>query len=219
MKIKCGDLLQIKSDNPDGSTCLYGEVGPGKRSVIESNVSITREYEVFLLNDSQTTYEEYPQWIDKRCIMYHYPIRNANDFHSAWISMGFQPIINGTTCVRFEKLMIDDLNNNTDSSSSFDCVSSLSSNSEDEDDEDIRSIDSFSSVEYCSSNSSLGTTSSFIVEDSTINEIISDQCECETCTETRDAVDAFDNRWFPQQDTSEHRIKSFVEQLEEKYAQ
>lgn len=194
MKIKCGDIVFI----PHVPETHFGEVGPGK---MRERTEVL--YEIFPLVPAEEGFFVYGDscWIPKKTIGEHYCVRSNEDFHHAWISLGFQPLVSEDQ-VRFEKLfehehVVDE-----------DCVDSLSSESETESGS-FRSNDSWSTEEE-----------EDLDEDSFIDDASSEhQCclpDCTVCQERRDTEYWFRRDWHPT-DPTETAVKSIIERIEEKY--
>lgn len=194
MKIKCGDVVFL----PYVQDTHFAEVGPGKSR---------EDYEVFALVPETTegffVYGE-ACWIPKKAIAEHYVVRTTEDFHRAWISLGFQPIVSDTD-VRFQKLF--DHEHVVDS----DCVDSLSSTSEPESESvvSIRSNDSWSTLED-------SETDSFVTDDDQEPDHQCPEENCSVCQERRDTEHWFRRRWNPS-DPTENAVKKIIERIEEKY--
>lgn len=202
MIIKTGDIVQFITSNDQ--TVGHGEIGPGKTYHDEHSVS----FEVFPME--QFKYAD-SQQIDFRQITKHFPVRKARDFYKAWVSLGYNPIVDSDE-VLFEPLFE---NNTTEEPVTepvflFKTVEDLWGEQESDDNRSLRSVDSFSTVF-----SSETETDSFVVEDPQ-DEFHEHDCDCTFCTTTKDSVRWFDQQWRPTDDT-ESKVKSFIEYLEEKY--
>lgn len=201
MKIKCGDILFL----PHVPETHFAEVGPGK---MRERTEIL--YEIFpLVPEEEEGFFVYGDscWVPKKAIGEHYSVRTKEDFHHAWISLGFQPIVSENQ-VRFEKLF--DHEHIVDS----DCVDSLSSASDTG--SSIRSNDSWS-TEY---NESLDEDLSDFIEDSSTQDHPCAACcttsDCTVCQERQDTERWFRRDWHPT-DPTETAVKSIIERIEEKY--
>lgn len=192
MKIKCGDVVFL----PYVQETHFAEVGPGK---------CRGNYEVFpLVPENQCFVYGEACWIPKKAIAEHHVVRTTEDFHRAWISLGFQPIVSEKE-VRFQKLF--DHEHVVDS----DCVDSLSSTSEPESESvvSIRSNDSWSTMED-------SDTDSFVTDDDQESEHQCQETNCPVCQERRDTEHWFRRQWHPA-DPTETAVKNIIEQIEEKY--
>ena len=192
MRIKCGDVIFL----PHVSDTHFAEVGPGKMrerdSVLYEIFPIVPEEGFYVYGDSC--------WIPKKAIGEHYSIRTKEDFHHAWISLGFQPLVSEND-IRFEKLfdhehIVDD-----------DCVDSLSSASDTETGS-IRSNDSWST----DLDQDLDQDLDDFIEDCSV------PCtsNCTMCQERQDTERWFRRDWHPT-DPTETAVKSIIERIEEKY--
>ena len=198
MRIKCGDVIFL----PHVPETHFAEVGPGKMreraSVLYEIFPIVPEEGFYVYGDSC--------WIPKKAIGEHYAVRSKEDFHHAWISLGFQPLVSEHD-IRFEKLfdhehIVDD-----------DCVDSLSSASDTETDS-IRSNDSWSTDEDLDENTDQDLDD--FIEDSTGQEHNCCLEDCTMCQERRDTEYWFRRDWHPT-DPTETAVKSIIERIEEKY--
>jgi len=198
MKIKCGDIVFL----PHVPETHFAEVGPGKMREISEVL-----YEIFPLVPTEESLFVYGDscWIPKKAIGEHYCVRSNEDFHHAWISLGFQPHVSEDQ-VRFEKLfehehVVDD-----------DYVDSLSSASDTETESivSVRSNDSWSTEEEEQD------LSDFIEDVSSGQEHNCCLQDCTVCQERRDTEHWFRRNWHPT-DPTETAVKSFIERIEEKY--
>jgi hypothetical protein len=192
MKIKCGDIVFL----PHVPETHFGEVGPGKFRESETVL-----YEIFPLvpDEGYFVYGD-SCWVPKEAIGEHYTVKSNEDFHYAWISLGFQPLVSEND-VRFEKLF--DHEHIVDS----DCVDSLSSDSDSV--VSMRSNDSWSTQE-----DDVSETDSFIDREDTVHET---SCPgCDMCQERQDTEYWFRRDWHPT-DPTESAVKSIIERIEEKY--
>ena len=192
MKTKCGDIVFL----PYVPETHFAEVGRGKLRE-EGNVF----YEVFPLVSSEGNRFVYGDscWIPKKAIAEHYTVRSNEDFHHAWISLGFQPLVSEND-VCFEKLFDHELVVDND------CVDSLSSESE--------SIVSIRSNDSWSTEGDLSETDSFIQDDDLEHN---SNCQgCAFCQERRDTERWFRYDWHPN-DPTETAVKTVIERIEEKY--
>lgn len=181
----------------------YGEVGPGRK---RDNDVMWFEVYAIERSDGLYAYSTEPVWVDHTRICKHFSVRKAEDFHKAWISLDFQPIVRENDVV-FEP-MFDNVLETTPTSFLFDSVENLFE--EDNDNASLRSVDSYSTEE-----SEDDETDSFIVYSDTESEHEHD-CECEYCDTTKQAVTWFDRDWKPTDET-EIKVKNFIEYLEQKY--
>lgn len=182
-------------------TISYGEVGPGRKR--DNHVVWFEVYPIERQPGGIYAYRTEPEWVDHTRICKHFSVRKAEDFHMAWISLEFKPIVSENDVV-FEPLFEDLSNNNT--TPLFDSMENLFE--EDDDDASLRSVDSYSTDE------SDYETDSFIAES---EQHESDQyCECEYCDTTKQSVKWFDRDWKPTDET-EIKVKTFIEYLEQKY--
>lgn len=192
MKIKCGDIIFC----PYVEDANFNEVGPGKMRD-SGNVF----YEIFPLVpvDDYFVYGD-SCWIPKKAVAEHYTVRSNEDFHHAWISLGFQPIVSEND-IRFEKLF--DHEHITDEY----YVDSLSSSSETE--SEIRSNDSWST------NDSDSEYDSFVDDSEVVNHCCCGE-NCQTCQERQDTERWFRRDWYPT-DPTENAVKTIIERIEQKY--
>lgn len=190
MKIKCGDIIYLPYINEH-----FAEVGPGK---VE-----TKMYEVYPIEPCSEdvnlyVYAKESIWIPKSAIAEHYTVRSHLDFHKAWISLGYQPEVEGDE-VRFRKLFEHEHNDDG-------AVDSLSSNSDTC--SDIRSNCSWSTIES-------GSNLSFVTDSHEPGEICEDPV-CDFCKQMGDNDRWFRYAWQPR-DPTESAVKSVIENIEEKY--
>lgn len=191
MKIKCGDIVFL----PHVPETHFAEVGPGK---MRERTEVL--YEIFPLVPTEESLFVYGDscWIPKKAIGEHYTVKSNEDFHHAWISLGFQPHVSDDQ-VRFEKLfehehIVDD------------CVDSLSSESDTE--SSFRSNDSWSTEEE-------DEDLSDFIEDTELEHTCCPE-DCTVCQERRDTEYWFRRNWHPT-DPTETAVKSIIERIEEKY--
>ena len=198
MIIKTGDIIAFVTDE---QTTAYGEIGPGKRYLDDRSVV----FEVFPME--QLKYAD-SQQIDFRQITKHFPVRKAHDFYKAWVSLGYNPIVDSDE-VRFEPLFGE--SSTEEPVFLFKNVEELFEQGESDDNRSLRSVDSFSTILS-------SETDSFVVESLTedFDEFHEHDCDCTFCTTTKDSVRWFDQQWRPTDDT-ESKVKSFIEYLENKY--
>ena len=204
MIIKTGDIVAFVTT--DEQTTAYGEIGPGKRYLDDRSVV----FEVFPME--QLKYAD-SQQIDFRQITKHFPVRRAHDFYKAWVSLGYNPVVDSDK-VRFEPLF--EKEHTEEPVYLFKNLEALFEQEESDDNRSLRSVDSFSTIL-----SSETETDSFVVESPTEDENLVDEfhehdCDCTFCTTTKDSVRWFDQQWRPTDDT-ESKVKSFIEYLENKY--
>jgi hypothetical protein len=190
MKIKCGDILFLPY-LPE----QFVEVGPGKRR------DDTVHYEVFPIVNKGAFYE-YDQesiWIPKKAIGEHYSVFDKEDFHNAWVSLGFEPVPQNDT-VRFNRMFEYEMTTN-------DCKESLSTDSDTQ--SDLRSVCSWSTIES-DSTLSIITNHEESDHDCTIEN-------CVVCEDIRDTKRWFRHAWYPSTDPTECAVKRIIENIEEKY--
>ena len=207
-RIKAGDILYLpfKPSVEHREHEHVFEVGPGKFRSEEGFVY----YEAYPIAkkpncETEFTYLTDPIWIEKKEIGEHYTVRNAEDFHYAWVSLGYEVCIDGSH-ITFRKLFdYEPVVDNT-------CVESLSSLSDDEDDE-IRSVDSYSTTGGDSEDSDC----SFV----TYTEEPCTECtnngDCAICKDLKETNRWFDREWIPDEDSDEFKIKSVIQRIENKY--
>lgn len=199
-RIKTGDILYL----PLSSEKVF-EVGPGKFRSEEENSVYYEVYPIARQPDSERfAYQTDPVWIEKKEIGEHYTVRNAEDFHHAWVSLGYEACVDDSK-VTFRKLFEYDPIEDS-------CAESLSSSSDNEDDE-IRSVDSYS-TEVTSD-----TDCSFVTL--TAEEASCAECanvgECALCKDVKETNRWFDREWLPDEDSDEFKIKSVIRGIESKY--
>ena len=201
-RIKAGDILYLPFD--DEHEHVF-EVGPGKfRS--DDNASVF--YEVYPIakkpgHETEFVYLEEPVWIEKKQIGEHYPVRNTEAFHNAWVSLGYEVCIDDSNTITFRKLfdyepIVDDA-----------CTESLSSSSDHEDDE-IRSVDSYSTDESEASYDSFVTNTTEVCVDCGTKE-------CSFCKDIKETKSWFEHEWLPDKDSDEYKIKSVIQCIENKH--
>lgn len=202
LKVKASDIIAFHVD----TRTEYGEIGPGR-----TRHSGSVWFEVYPIHktvkDETQSYYEYaeePVWVDYRQIEQHFRVRNKYDFHQAWISLDFNPMVSDDH-VYFERMQCcgDPIPN----SKPFETLEDLLMT--DNDDESFRSVDTYSTE--ASEDSAL----SDLIDDN-IDEIHEHDCDCVYCTTTRESVKWFDRDWKPMDET-ESKVKSFIEYLERKY--
>jgi hypothetical protein len=156
-------------------------------------------YEIFPITQTEPDLYKYdePVWIPKSAIGEHYSVHTKNDFHNAWISLGFQPEV-GENDIWFRKLFEHEHDDTG-------AVDSLSSNSDTC--SDIRSNHSWSTEESGSL--------SFVTDTAESGDPCEDP-DCEFCKETQENQRWFRHAWQPT-DPTEAAVKRVIEQLEEKY--
>lgn len=201
LKLKASDIISFVWDEQT----YYGEIGPGIRKTLES-VS----FEVYPIHETPGAgyyeYAEEPVWVDYRHIEQHFRVRNKYDFHHAWISLDFNPMVTEDNHVYFERMNCsnDEINR---TNKPFAILEDLYMT--DNDDESLRSVDTYSTEE-----SEDSVLSDFI--DDNLVEVHENECDCVYCTATRESVKWFDRDWKPN-DQTETKVKSFIDYLERKY--
>lgn len=198
-RIKTGDILYLPL-----STEKVFEVGPGKFRSEEENSVYYEVYAIAQKPDSERfAYQKDPVWIEKKEIGEHYTVRNVDDFHHAWVSLGYEARVDDSE-VTFHKLFeYEPIEEDT-------CVESLSSLSDDEDDE-IRSVDSYSTDDSDSDCSFVTLT-----EEASCAEC-ANVGECALCKDVKETNRWFDREWHPDEDSDEFKIKSVIQRIENKY--
>lgn len=196
-RIKTGDILFLPL-----STEKAFEVGPGKFRSED-----TVYYEVYPIaqkpDSEQFAYQTDPVWIDKKEIGEHYTVRNAKDFHHAWVSLGYEVCTDGPD-ITFRKLFdYEPIEDDT-------CVESLSSLSDDEDDE-IRSVDSYSTSD------GEGSDCSFVTHTEEPCVQCANNGDCALCKDVKETERWFDRDWLPDEGSDEFKIKSVIRGIENKY--
>lgn len=203
MRIKAGDILYLPYSTDLEHEHAF-EVGPGK---FRSDDTVY--YEVYPIAkktncETEFVYLTDPVWIEKKEIGEHYSVRNAEDFHHAWVSLGYEVCIDGSD-IAFRKLFdYEPIEDDT-------CVESLSSLSDDEDDE-IRSVDSYSTGDGDGSDCSFVTHTE---EPSCVE--CANNGDCALCKDVNETSRWFDREWLPDEDSDEFKIKSVIRGIENKY--
>jgi hypothetical protein len=191
MKIRCGDVVFMPYEYR-----RFGEVGPCKYKDAQGE-SI---YEVYTIKQvgSHFEYDTQPLKINKKSIAEHYVVKDREDFLFAWISMGFEPLLDDDV-IRFVHLVDHDYAPDSEYEASLSSESSENS--------DLRSNDTYSTLDETDS------LDSFVTDTAPEKPEI---CECSFCD--IDSVNRwFDRQWKPAIGTDEYTIKTLIENIESKY--
>lgn len=203
-RIKAGDIVYLPfEENPE----RVFEVGKGKYRSKDDNSVYYQVYPICKLpnSDNDFTYSKDPVWVEKKEIGEHYSIRNASDFTHAWVSLGFDVCIKDSE-ITFHKLfeyepIMDDAES---------CVESLSSLSDSDEYDDIRSVDSYSTAPSDESDCSFVTNTEE-------HDTVCENTECAFCKDMKNTKHWFDHEWYPDQESDEFKIKSVIQNVENKY--
>lgn len=194
--IKCGEVGSHKYDTNDNVLFMVYPLIPNKKS------------------DSRYVYAEDHMWVDMNNIVEHFSVRKAVDFYNAWISLGFQATVNDDDTITFELIFEEHNNDSLPENIQYKFRDKSSGWETEDDNESLRSVDTYST----DSESDLSSVGSFIVESvESVETSGHTPCDCDHCKATDGAVDWFNRRWHPPPNSTEMKVKSFIERLEERY--